>query len=79
MSLSSHWLSPSPQLIGSYFEADAHFLTQMQTPPRTRSIMGVPKPTAIMMRTTGEKESMGGVPTPSNTVLKGERRLVRER
>ncbi|KAI9535991.1 hypothetical protein NQZ68_038778 [Dissostichus eleginoides] len=37
-----------------------------------------------MMRTTGEKESMGGVPTPSNTVLKGERthgemRHVKER
>lgn len=31
--------------------------------------MGVPRPTAIMLRTSGDKESMGGDPDPTNTVL----------
>lgn len=31
--------------------------------------MGVPKPTAIMPMTSGEKESTGGEPTPTSSVL----------
>jgi len=34
--------------------------------------MGVPRPTAIMVRTNGEKESTGGEPEPSRTVLEQE-------
>lgn len=48
-----------------------------QTPPISSSTVGVPKPTAIMASTSGEKESTGGEPAPSSTVLEGRRRVRR--
>ena len=48
--------------------------TQTQTPPSSRRIMGVPRPTAIMLRTSGENESTGGEPEPSSTVLQEHRK-----
>lgn len=47
----------------------ALFRTQTKTPPSSRKIIGTPRPTAIMLKTSGEMESTGGEPEPTNTVL----------
>lgn len=39
--------------------------------------MGTPRPTATMQMTSGEMESMGGKPTPTNSVLHGTNRIAR--
>jgi len=79
-SLVSHWLRLSCQLIGSYVADEASFLLwrQMQTPPNSRRIMGVPIPTTMMVRIIGEKESTGGEPTPTSIVLKETGNTCRE-
>ena len=43
--------------------------TQTQTPPSRIISRGLPKPTAMMVRTKVEKESMGAEPRPTRTVL----------
>ena len=43
---------------------------QAPAPPKRMRARGVPSPTAMMVNTSGEKESRGGGPNPTNIDLR---------
>lgn len=60
-------------MIGWYGVATTVFRVQTYTLPSSTNTRGTPRPTAIMLMTNGEMESMGGEPVPAKNVLQETR------